>query len=116
MCELVCEDGSDGEFVVHVVRKVHEDGVCDDVRVLGRVDSREVLVFDEDGNVCRGQGSEGERALEVLTSRGVVEVDGVDLEDVVAVDCRGVDVFTELSGIELSVVKVADGEGNLYGR
>ncbi len=35
VCELVCEDGSDGRFVVHVVREVHENGVFDDVRVLG---------------------------------------------------------------------------------
>ena len=31
MSELVCEDGSDDELVVYVVREVHEDGVGVDV-------------------------------------------------------------------------------------
>ena len=38
----------------------------------------------------------------------MVEVDGVFLEDVVAVGCRGVYVLVEFAG----VVVVADGEGN----
>ena len=40
----------------------------------------------------------------------MVKVKGVDMEDIVSVDCRRVDVFVECSGIERSVVKVADGE------
>ena len=51
MGELVCEDGADGELVVHVVCEVHEDGVGADVWVFGRVDSCDVLVVDEDGAV-----------------------------------------------------------------
>ncbi len=85
----MCEDGSNGGFIVHVVREVQKDGVGADVWILGRVDSREVLVFDEDGTVCREQRSEGEGALRVLTSRGMVEVNGVGLENIGAVDCRG---------------------------
>jgi len=95
--ELVREDGADGELVVHVVREVHEDGVGDDVWVFGRVDSYKVLVVDEDGTVWRrywGKGEEAREALEVLTSRGMVKVKGVDLEEIVSVDCRRVDIFS----------------------
>ena len=62
--------------------------------------------------MCRGQWGESEWALKVLTRRGVVEVDGVSVEDVVAVGCRGVDVLVEFASIEASVVVVADGEGD----
>ena len=51
--------------------------------------------------MCRRQRGEGERALQVLAGRRVVEVDGVGVEDVVAVGCRRVDVlsiFRALSG------------------
>ncbi len=48
MGELVCEGSSDGGFIVHDVREVHEDGVNANVWIIGRVDSREVPVFYED--------------------------------------------------------------------
>jgi len=38
-------------------------------------------------------GSKSEWALKVLSRRGMVELDGVSVEDVVAVGCRGVDVL-----------------------
>ncbi len=41
MGELVREDSSDYEPLVDLVRKVHEDGVGANVRVLRRVNSRE---------------------------------------------------------------------------
>ena len=47
MGELVGEDSSEYGRVVDLMRKVHEDGVGVDVRVLRRVNSREVLVLDE---------------------------------------------------------------------
>ena len=65
------------------MQEVHEDGVSVDVWILGRVDSREILVLYEDGVVCMGQRRKGEGGLEVLTSRGmIIEVNGVGLEDV----------------------------------
>ncbi len=42
----------------------------------------------------------------------MVEVDGVCVEDLVAVGCRGVYVLDEFAGVEGGVVVVADGEGN----
>ena len=74
--------------------------------------SRKVLVLDEYRAMCRGQRSESEWALKVLTRRGVVEVDRVSVEDVVAAGCRGVDVLVEFSGVEGGVVGVADGDGD----
>ena len=79
-------------FVIYVVGEVHVDCVCADVWILCQVHSREVLVIDEYLAMCRGQWGGSEWALKVLTRRGVVEVDGVCVEDVVAVGCRGVDV------------------------
>jgi len=40
----------------------------------------------------------------------MVKFKGVDLENIVSVDCRMVDVLIEFSGVERSFVKVADGE------
>ncbi len=48
VCKLLGEDCPDGLLVVHVVGKVHVDGVSAYVGVLGRVDSCKVLVIDED--------------------------------------------------------------------
>ena len=79
--------------MVVVVGEVHVDRVCADVGVLGRVYTREVLVLDEDRAMGRRHRGEGERVLHVLAGRRVVEVDGVSVENVVAVGCRGVDVF-----------------------
>jgi hypothetical protein len=45
----------------------------------------------------------------------MVEVDGVGLEDVAAVGCRGVDVFVDFAGVERCVVVIADGEGDGVG-
>ena len=42
----------------------------------------------------------------------MVEVDGVGLEDVVAVCCRGIYILVEFAGVERGVVKVVDGEGD----
>ena len=42
----------------------------------------------------------------------MVEVDGICVEDVVAVDCRGVYVLVEFADFEGGVVVVADGEGH----
>ena len=42
----------------------------------------------------------------------MVHVDGVYLEDVVAIQCGRVDVLAEFAGVERGIVKVADGEGN----
>ncbi len=98
MSELVCEDSWDGGFVFYAVREVPEDGVGVDVWILGRVDSREVMVFYEDLVVCRGQRSKGEGALEVLTGRRRVEVNRVGLKDVGAIDCRGEDFFNRVCG------------------
>ena len=44
--------------------------------------------------------------------RRMVEVDGICLEDVVAISCSGVYVLVEFAGVERGVVIVADGEGN----
>ena len=46
--ELIGKDRKDGGLVVVVVGEVHIDRVCADVRGLGRVYSREVLVIDKD--------------------------------------------------------------------
>jgi hypothetical protein len=46
--ELVGEDSSYDGLVVDLVWHVHEEGVGADVRVLCRVNSREVLILDED--------------------------------------------------------------------
>ena len=45
----------------------------------------------------------------------MVEVDGVGVEDVVAICCQGVDVLVEFAGIEGGVVVAADGEGDGVG-
>ena len=42
----------------------------------------------------------------------MVEVDGVNLENGVAVRCRGIDVLFEFAGVEQGVVEVAVGEGD----
>jgi hypothetical protein len=94
--ELVLENRSDRGLVVNIVGMVDVNCVSVDVGVLGRVDASEVLVLDEDLAVCRGQRGEGERALKVLTGRGVVEAYRVGLKDVVAVGCRGVDILSIL--------------------
>jgi hypothetical protein len=41
----------------------------------------------------------------------MVDVDGVGLENVVAVGCRGVDVFVDFSGVERCVVVTPDCKG-----
>ena len=96
--------------MVNVMGEVHVDFISADVRVLGQVDANEVLVLDEDWAVCRGQRGEGERTLQVLAGRGMVLVYGVGLEDVVAVGCRGVDIFVEFAGVDRSVMEIADGD------
>ena len=93
------------------MREVHEGGVGADVGVLCRMDPCEVLVLDEDWVLRRLKRSECEGTLEVLTGRWIIEVDGVCLEDVVAINCGGVDVLDEFAGVERGVVEVADGEG-----
>jgi hypothetical protein len=70
------------------------------------VHPRKVLVLDEYRAMCRGQGGESEWALKVLTRRGVVEIDWVSLEDVVAVGYRGVDVLVEFAGVEGGVTAI----------
>ena len=45
----------------------------------------------------------------------MVEVDGVDIENVIAICCQGVDVLVEFAGIEGGVVVTADGEGDGVG-
>ena len=45
----------------------------------------------------------------------MIEVDRVGLEIVVAIGCRGVDVFVDLAGVKRCVVVIADGEGNYVG-
>ena len=47
--------------------------------------------------------------MDVLTSEGVVEVDGFYLQDIVSVDNLWVYVYVKFSGIERGVVNVADG-------
>ena len=96
--------------MVDVMRKIHVDFVGANVGVLGQVDTRKVLVLDEDGVMCRGQRGEGESILQVLTGRRMVEVYGVGLENVVAVGCRGVESFIELAGVERSVMVISNGE------
>ena len=59
--ELFFYDQQDRGLVVKVTGKVHVDGMRDDVGVLGRVGTSEVLVLDEDWAVCLRQRSEGER-------------------------------------------------------
>ena len=69
--------------------------------------------FSMSTGLCAGdRGGENEWALEVLTRRRVVEVDGVSVDDVVAVGCRGVDVLVDFAGVEGGVMVVADGEGD----
>ena len=99
MGKLVVEDLKDCDFVVVVVGEVHVDRVCADVWVFGRMYSREVLVLDEYRAMCRGQRDEGERALQVLAGRRVVEVDGVGVKNVVAIGCRGVDFLSILRAL-----------------
>ena len=110
--ELVGRDLKDGGVVVVVVGEIHVDRVCADVWVFGRVYSREVLVLDEDRAMCQGHRGEGERALPILAGRRVVEVDGVSVENVVAVSCREVDVFVDFADVEWGVVVIADGKGD----
>ncbi len=57
-------------------------------------------------------GIECDGTLLVLTGRGMVEIDGVGLENVVAFRCGGVDVLVKFACIERGVVEVADGEGD----
>ena len=75
--------------------------------------SREVLIFDEYRDVCRGQRGESEGAREVLARRGVGEVDGVGVKDVVAIGCCGLHVLVEFAGVEGGVVVVAESEGDM---
>ena len=98
--------------MVYVVGEVKVDRVGADVWIFGRMYSNEALALDEYRAVCRGQRSKSEWTLKVLTRRGMVEVDGVSVEDVVAVGCRGVDVLAEFSDVEGGVVVVADGDGD----
>ena len=44
---------------------------------LGRVDAKDVVVFNEHRAVGGAGGLEGKWALEILSSRWVIEVDGV---------------------------------------
>ena len=94
------------------MREVHVYFIGVNIVVLGRVDTGEVLVLDEIWAMCRGQRGEGNGTLEILTGRWIVEVYGVGLEDVVAVGCRGVDLFVDFTGVERSVVVISDGEGD----
>ena len=110
MVELVVEDHEDRGLVVDVVREVHVDRVGADVGVLGRVDTRETVVLEDDRVVCRGQRGEGEKTLHVLAGRRMVKVYGAGLENVVTVGCRGVDIVVDFEGIERCVVLIADGE------
>ena len=61
--ELVGDDPIDPSLVVDIVRKVYVDLVGAGVGVLGRVYTRDVLVFEEYRVVRRGQRGEGEGAL-----------------------------------------------------
>ena len=110
--ELVGEDQVDGGLMVCVVGEVHVECVGADILILCRVHSCEVLVLDEYRAMCRRQWGEGEWALKVLAGRGVVEVDGVSVEDVGAVGCCGIDVLVVFAGVERGIVVVADGEGD----
>jgi hypothetical protein len=109
---MVGEDLVNGDLVAHVVGEVHVDCIRADVWILCRVHSLKELVFDEHRAVCRGQRGESEWALKFLTRRGVVEVDGVSVKDVVAVSCHGAHILVEFAGVEGGVVVVADGEGD----
>jgi hypothetical protein len=71
---MVFENRLDRGLVVNVMGEVHVDFISADVGALGRVDTTEVLVLDEDMDLCRGQRSEGERTLQVLAGLGMVEV------------------------------------------
>ena len=62
--------------MVDVMREVHVDFVGVDVGVHSRVDPRDVMDLDEDRAVCRGRRGEGERILQVLAGRRMVEVYG----------------------------------------
>ncbi len=42
----------------------------------------------------------------------MIEVDGVSVENFVAIGCRRVDVFVDFAGVEWGVMVVADGEGD----
>jgi hypothetical protein len=42
----------------------------------------------------------------------VVEVDGVGVKNVVAIGCRGINVFVDFAGVERGVMVVTDGEGD----
>jgi len=89
-----------------------------DIGVLGRVDTNEVLVLDDDCVVCRGQRGEGERALKILTRREMVDVYGVGLENIVAVSCRGVDILSilrALSGASWKLPMVREITSNAVG-
>ena len=105
----------DGGLVVYVMREVHVDRVCVDVWIFCRVHSLKELVFDEHRAVCRGQRGESEWALKFLTRRGVVEVDGVSVKDVVPVCCHVAHINVEFAGVEGGVVVTADGEGDGVG-
>ncbi len=89
MGKFGCENCLNCCLVVGIVRKLYEDNVGADIGVLGRVDANEVLALDEYWAVFRRQRSEGETALKVSTRRGMVEIDGVGLENVAAVRCGG---------------------------
>ena len=45
----------------------------------------------------------------------MVEVDGVGVEDVVAICCQGVDVLVKFAGIQGGVIETADDEGDGVG-
>ena len=110
--KLIGEDHEDGGLVIYVVGEVHENRVCADVWVFGRVYSCEVWVLDEYRAMCRRQRGEGERALHVLAGRRMVEADEDSVKDVVAVGCCGVDALVDFAGVEGVVMVVADGEGD----
>jgi len=62
--------------------------------------------------VRRRKRGKGEKTLQVMAGRRVVEVDRVCINNVVAVGCRGVDVPVDFAGVEGGVMVVADGEGD----
>ena len=45
----------------------------------------------------------------------MVVVDRLDLETVVAIDVRGVDVLIKLAGVDRGVMEGFDGEGDVFG-
>ncbi len=61
--ELVGEDRVDRSLVVDIVGEVHVDLVGVGVGVFGRMYTREVLIFEKNRYVRRGQRGEGEGAL-----------------------------------------------------